>query len=528
MLKSGVRVTHMECIVKIRNLKIEYIPDSIISLDIEQGEIVALVGPNGSGKSTLGRYIAGLIKPEAPDQVVVNGLDTSFDANLPRVHRKCGIVLQNPDDNYVFDMVSSDIMFGLENLNVPADKVLKRSRNVMKKYGLLTKASRDFSTLSGGEKQREAVAAIVAMQPKLLVLDEVFSMQSEKVRDRMLSFILDNARKKKQTLVIITQDKAVANSCDRIISMQNGCILDSKDMSFEADGTTVYSNAIEKNMENDTDNINETDVKTDIYRTFRSKIIAFTRHKRSKIINKQLKPIKIEERILNTAGDEEEDAFISGTKNQDIRLDKVDFSYGGMQVLSDISYSFKKGRLYIIKGLSASGKSTLSRLLNGLLLVKKGGVYVDGYMLPVTKKSITQKLFGQSDKKTSATMINGLRRKVGYVSQFSDKQLFADTVLKDVMFGPKNMGYDNDSAVKTAKYSLQLMGVDETIWNKPVTKLSGGEKKRVAIAGILAIQPEYLILDEADAGLDEYGIKALSSVCKHYIETGKCVIIVGH
>ena len=124
MLKSGVRVTHMECIVKIRNLKIEYIPDSIISLDIEQGEIVALVGPNGSGKSTLGRYIAGLIKPEAPDQVVVNGLDTSFDANLPRVHRKCGIVLQNPDDNYVFDMVSSDIMFGLENLNVPADKVL--------------------------------------------------------------------------------------------------------------------------------------------------------------------------------------------------------------------------------------------------------------------------------------------------------------------------------------------------------------------------------------------------------------------
>ena len=155
-----------------------------------------------------------------------------------------------------------------------------------------------------------------------------------------------------------------------------------------------------------------------------------------------------------------------------------------MQVLSDISYSFKKGRLYIIKGLSGSGKSTLSRLLNGLLLVKKGGVYVDGYMLPVTKKSITQKLFGQSDKKTSATMINGLRRKVGYVSQFSDKQLFADTVLKDVMFGPKNMGYDNDSAVKTAKYSLQLMGVDETIWNKPVTKLSGGEKKRVAIAGI--------------------------------------------
>ena len=149
-------------------------------------------------------------------------------------------------------------------------------------------------------------------------------------------------------------------------------------------------------------------------------------------------------------------------------------------------------------------------------------------MHPVTKKSITQKLFGQSDKKTSATMINGLRRKVGYVSQFSDKQLFADTVLKDVMFGPKNMGYDNDSAVKTAKYSLQLMGVDETIWNKPVTKLSGGEKKRVAIAGILAIQPEYLILDEADAGLDEYGIKALSSVCKHYIETGKCVIIVGH
>ena len=535
----------MESIIKIRNLKIEYIEGSSISLDIDEGEIVALTGPNGSGKSTLAAYISGIYLPEEPDKVVVGGFDTSFPKNSARLHRKCGIVFQNPDDNHVFDMVSADTMFGLENLNLPAEETLKKTKYYLKKYGLLKKADRNIRTLSGGERQRAAVAAILAMEPHILILDESFSMQSSTVRDKMLDYIISSARKNGQTVIMITQDPEVARRCDRTIYLEKGECKTGRESGTEAENGTGQEKGT--GQENGTGQVHGFGRENGFGReSLVERLDKYTRVVSLSELNQEIKSFTIEERVLlrdKAAVDEpeEQDGYGEDDRNEDVRvdagpvdaakaiyLDHVGFSYGREPVLSDIFYAFGKGRAYIVRGESGSGKSTLAMLLNGLLLAKKGRIFYEGRQLPLTRKRVNP---ARQDIDADDGMIhdiNQLRRKVGYVNQNPEKQLFADTVIKDVMFGPRNLGFDNNGAVKMARNALTYMNVDEAVWKRPVDQISGGEKRRVGIAGIIANTPEYLVLDESDAGLDDNGVDALSGVIKSYLEAGKCVIIVSH
>ena len=546
----------MESIIKIRNLKIPYIADSSISFDIDEGEIVMLTGPNGSGKSTLAAYISGLYMPEEPDKVVVAGFDTSFPVNIPRLHRKCAVVLQNPEDNHVFDVTSADIMFGLENLNTPAEQTVTKTKHIMKKYGLLSKADRNLRTLSEGEKQRAAVAAVFLMEPHILVLDEAFSMQSDKVRERMLEQIVKKAREKKQTVILISQRESTKEYCDRVIRLDKGKVVFGYTdiMSAEKQDDTAGMSVgrqddrtgISVDKQYDTagfDGDNEISEKIHEDKkgktVFLNEIASFTRPVSSTEVNDEIKTITIEERALRKNSDRTDDyvpddsiervEMISDTES--LLLDRVSFSYGREKVLGGISYAFSRGRLYLVRGESGSGKSTLAMLLNGLLMVKKGRIYLEGKALPVTKLRKPNPVRQSADSNIEESIlfdINSLRRRVGYVAQNSDKMLFADSVIKDVMFGPKNMGFDNDSAVKAARNALTYMNVDEMLWKKPVQALSGGEKRKVGIAGILANTPDYLILDESDAGLDASGIDALSGVVKSYLEARKCVIVLCH
>lgn len=510
----------MESIIKIRNLKIPYIEGSSITMDINEGETVLLTGPNGAGKSTLAAYISGLYMPEEPDKVIVGGFDTSFPANIAIIHRKCGIVLQNPDDNQVFDIVSADTMFGFENLNTPVDETIKKTKHLLKWCGLEKKSDRNLRTLSEGERQRAAVAAIVGMEPRILILDEALSMQSSDVRRRFMDNITEAAKNSGQTLLIISQEPEMARYADRMIRLEHGRVV-SDDLHFSG-----------KNRKSDGYSGSEDDKNRN---GFIREIASFTEVISSTEINSSLKKITIEERVIKGAGDIplEDNAGIVGTvKNGEaLLLDRVSFSYGNEPVLAGISYAFGRGRVYLVKGESGSGKSTLAMLLNGLLMAKKGHIYLDGKALPVTKLRKPDALRQRKDPSLEEGIlfdINSLRRRVGYVSQNPEKMLFEDSVIKDVMFGPKNMGFDNDSAVKSARQALTYMNVDESLWKHSVQALSGGEKRKVGIAGVLANSPEFLILDESYAGLDEVGIDALSGVVKSYLEADRCVIVLCH
>ena len=186
------------------------------------------------------------------------------------------------------------------------------------------------------------------------------------------------------------------------------------------------------------------------------------------------------------------------------------FSY---HALKGIDLNIKTGSMTALIGHTGSGKSTLIQHINALLLPTAGEIKVDDILITATDKPETLK---------------PLRKKAGLVFQFPEYQLFEETILKDIIFGPKNFGVNEEEAIEIAKETLELVGLDESYLEKSPFDLSGGQKRRVAIAGILAMNPDTLILDEPTAGLDPQGAKEMLNLFQKINQQGKTVILVSH
>ena len=185
------------------------------------------------------------------------------------------------------------------------------------------------------------------------------------------------------------------------------------------------------------------------------------------------------------------------------------------QALEEVSFHLEEGGFVALVGRTGCGKSTLVQHLNALLSPTSGEIEIDEFHNTCEKRMKGKEIFK-------------LREKVGVVFQFSEAQLFEETVEKDVSFGPKNFGLDNEKSLQKAHESLEMVGLDESFYKRSPFDLSGGEKRRVAIAGVLAYSPKYLILDEPTAGLDPYGAKALMELFKKINESGVTIIFVTH
>lgn len=216
------------------------------------------------------------------------------------------------------------------------------------------------------------------------------------------------------------------------------------------------------------------------------------------------------------------------TRNLTYIYDKKDPN--GFDALHDINIQIEKGDFVAIVGKTGSGKSTLVQTFNALLLPTSGETRVENFIITGDKKRLKKELKelpieAQKDNKK----LSKLRKKVGMVFQFPEYQLFAENVLKDVMFGPKNFGLSEEEAKKKSIEALKSVGLNEKYFQKSPFELSGGEKRRVAIAGILASEPEVLILDEPTAGLDPIGKREIMELIKKYHENGdKTIIVVTH
>lgn len=200
-----------------------------------------------------------------------------------------------------------------------------------------------------------------------------------------------------------------------------------------------------------------------------------------------------------------------------IEFKNVSYAYNKTDklALSDVNLKFDNNEIIFILGHTGSGKSTLVQHLNGLLFPTSGKVdiEIDGVVYHVNAK----------EKK-----IKELRKNIGLVFQFPENQLFESTVLKDVMFGPKNFGYDSIEAEKLAKASLTLLGIDERYYNRSPFELSGGEKRKVAIAGVLASKPKILVLDEPTSSLDNKSTREFFTMLERLKQKGVMVIVVSH
>ena len=197
--------------------------------------------------------------------------------------------------------------------------------------------------------------------------------------------------------------------------------------------------------------------------------------------------------------------------------------------LSDVSLEIKKCDLVCIVGKTGSGKSTLVQTFNNLISPTSGYCQVENFYITSDKK-LKKELLKNQDKSVieENKHVARLRRKVGLVFQFPEYQLFAETIIKDAMFGPKNFGLKEEEAKEVAKKSLIEVGIPESYFEKSPFELSGGEKRRVAIAGIIASDPDILVLDEPTAGLDPNGKIEIMNLIKRFHEKGRTIIIVTH
>ena len=477
------------------------------SFSVNKGEYVAILGRNGSGKSTLAKMVDLL---ELPDKgkLSVFELAADQDENFWKIRTHCGMVFQNPDNQIVGTTVEEDVAFGPENLSVPLPELAQRVEKALGYVGLLEKADKQPSSLSGGQKQKLAIAGVLAMQPQLLILDESTSMLDPKARDEFLHLVKRMREDKGITVLHITHDMHEAYLADRVIVLEKGKIrLNGTPSEVFSQVDTIRSLGLElpkwaellcevARLCGEVPDTSDFTSEENAIRKIRE-------------ILKTGKPDPSKRGIRQSH--EVSDQIILKTTSLSHSYDKKE-----SKALSDVSFDVKKGEIVAVIGHSGSGKTTLISHLNGILRPLEGKVEV---------WNEEEKKYISTDKNSE---IKSIRKHVGLLFQYPEYQLFEETVEKDIQFGPKKMGYDEKECDRLMRESLPLVGLSEDILKRSPFELSGGQKRRVAFAGILAMDPDVLILDEPAAGLDPAGQKEIFGYIETLRSRGKSIVLVSH
>ena len=447
---------------------------------------------------------------EFPDsgKLSVFELEADKDENFWQIRSHCGMVFQNPDNQIVGTTVEEDVAFGPENLSVPLPELALRVEKALGYVGLLEKADKQPASLSGGQKQKLAIAGVLAMQPQLLILDESTSMLDPKARDEFLQLVSRMRKDKGITVIHITHDMHEAYLADRVIILEKGKI--------RLNGTPpeVFSQ-VERIRELGLELPKWAELLCEVAR------ICGVETEQSDFLSEESAKNKIREILKNKHPDPKMKTEKKPHEVSDqviLRVTGLSHSYDKKEkkAISDIAFDVKKGEIVTVIGHSGSGKTTLISHLNGILRPLEGKVEV----------------WSEEDQKYISTEKNNeikkIRGHVGLLFQYPEYQLFEETVEKDIKFGPSKMGYDNETCDRLMRESLPLVGLSEDILKRSPFELSGGQKRRVAFAGILAMNPDVLILDEPAAGLDPAGQKEIFGYIEKLRDQGKSIVLVSH
>lgn len=489
-----------------------------VSLDVEKGEFIAILGHNGSGKSTLAKHINAILMPTS-GILYVNGKDTADGRNIWDIRQSAGMVFQNPDNQIIETVVEEDVGFGPENLGVETEEIWKRVESALGKVGMLEFRKHSPSRLSGGQKQRVAIAGVLAMHPDCIVLDEPTAMLDPHGRKEVIQTLKELNEKEKVTIILITHHMNEAALADKIFVMNEGKIAlqgtpkevfshydEMKKIGLDVPVSTEIAHGLKKygwHMPDDI--ISEEELLDSIKKNLPEKAEKGTEHR-----VKQKNESKAEQDNREAQQQKDSGEVI-------LSLRDVNYIYSADTVyrrhaLKNVSLDIWKGEFIAVIGHTGSGKSTLIQHLNGLNKPSSGKILYKG-------QDISEKSFKLSD----------LRKKVGLVFQYPEYQLFETTVLLDVAFGPKNLGCDREQAEQQAREALALVGLPEECYEMSPFELSGGQKRKAAIAGVLAMNPEVLILDEPTAALDPYGRDEILSIMEDlHRKKNITILLVSH
>ncbi|AEJ18851.1 energy-coupling factor transporter ATPase [Gracilinema caldarium] len=535
-----------------------------VSFTIYEGEYVAILGANGSGKSTLLKCINGLCTPKAGQVTIYQdagdrsgssrfgspialdsgrprnliALDPAIPEDLYRIRQVIGTLLQNPDDQIVGTVVEEDVAYGPENQGLPPEEIAHRVDQALAAVALTSLKTRPPQFLSGGERQRLALAGVLAMETPVLALDEAASMLDEGSRHALMD-LLDELWKQGRTILHITHNLEDASRAQRCIVLSKGRLVfngtpqdllvhpDLERWGFRIDPALETVRYLARRFPGFQPVSLEAEVVAE-------SLARYLLQKEVLQVDEILRPAAPVLSLVAAPTDAmarpaaagaalttHETAPSSAAPQSDlppaVHCDRLSHTYlAGTAFaaagLEDVSFFLPAGTHLALIGPSGSGKSTLLRHLNAILLPTRGQVAV----------------FGQNTLDT-AVDLRALRQRSALAVQNPESALFETYVADEVAYGPQNTGISGKELVQRVRSAMELVGLPYSEYRDRHTKqLSGGEKRRLALAGVLALDGDLLLLDEPSAALDGEGQGRVLELISMLKARGKTVISSTH
>jgi energy-coupling factor transporter ATP-binding protein EcfA2 len=417
-----------------------------ISLQVEKGQVLLIAGASGCGKTTLARCVNGLIprayKGEISGKILLHGQETS-SWPLAKISQTVGTVLQDPERQILGIRVLNEVAFGLENLGLPRPEIIQRADEALACLSITALRDRETFNLSGGEKQKVALAGVLAMRPSILLLDEPLASLDPASAEETLSIVRGLADGGMTVLMVEHRVEDVLKiHPERLIYMEDGEI--------RYDGPAA---SIDQSVN---------------YRNVKLPAPVIMRNAAA-----DPPPIPVIPAIQPPAG--------SATPPL-VQFEDVGFSYAEAPVLRGINLSIRQGDIIAVLGPNGAGKTTLVKHAIGLLKPKTGRVLVDG-------------------KDTRELSVAQIASVLGYVFQSPSHMLFARSVQEELAFGPTNLKHPPDQIEKEVKEAIRIVNLSGYEQDPPLA-LSFGQQKRVSIASILSMRSRILVMDEPTAGQD--------------------------
>jgi energy-coupling factor transporter ATPase len=495
-----------------------------LDLSVPKGSYLAILGPNGSGKSTLARLLAGII-PADSGELRLGGLDPKIPEQREKLRAAVSLIFQNPDNQLVSVTVERELAFGLENLGLPPEEMKDRINWALEKFNLARYRFHSPNKLSGGEKQRLAIAAVVAMRPSYLVLDEPTSFLDPAGRAEILSILngvnsrpgqdrlartlnetVDPQPKGRFTTIHITQFPEEACRAERVVVLHEGKVF------LEGTPQEVFSQAdLLRSIGLSLPQLGQlqrmlrqrgVEIGGDFCRAeeFHRSLVSL-REKQDP--GSSTTPISEPEAARRPSKLHRNDSGSEIVTLENVSFSYRDFASRPEAVLSEMNLSIRAGEFVGLVGPTGSGKTTLANLIAGLLQPTSGRL--------------------RSRRRESG------RVDVGLILQFPERQFFRERVLEDITYGLENLGSSGGEAKREALRALQLVNLEAAEFcDRHLHTLSGGEKRCVAIASILALRPRLLVLDEPFIALDPETTAALKETLRQIHKSGTSVLLISH
>lgn len=479
-----------------------------IDLSVEEGTFVGLIGPSGAGKSTLASAITGAIPHHYRGRLfgstLVAGLDTC-EASLTDIAKVAGSVLQDIDAQMVASVVEDELLFGLENFGIDHREIEGRIASTLDAVGIADLRHREIATLSGGQKQKVAIAAILAMTPRVIVMDEPTSaLDPASARD-----VFEVLRRAKEltgmTVILIEQTVALlAEYCDRVVVIDQGRIaLDGTPTDVFSRGETLRAIGVDTPR---TVRISNSLAETGLAPNDSP---ALTLDGAESLVAGILAPGLSESSpiVPRTLGDRPDARNTVDERPIIVDVAGAAYSYGtGQAGIEGIDLTVRAGEILAVVGQNGAGKTTFTKLLNGLIKPSAGVVRIAGL-------------------DTRTTPVSVLASHAATLFQNPDRQLCRNTVVEEISFGLELQGAPADAARERALHVAATFGLPE---NASPFNLSRGQRQMVALASVVALEPELIILDEPTSGLDYRECMTVMETVRQRALDGAAVVMVCH